>query len=633
VTLTWNWPIRFVPAHRRTTKSRRPTLTLEWLEQREVPAITILFDYSLDTAGFFSDPNRRAVLQQAADDISSHLNASLGAIIPGGQNSFSESFFNPADGQVTSVQNRAIPANTLLIYAGGRALTGNEAGIGGYGGYGASGTQDWLNYLHARGVGGATIWGGSLTFDTTTNWFVGTDTAGLSGNQVDFYSVATHELGHLLGIGTLPTWFSQVSSGTFHGPHADAAYGGAVPVYGDSAHWADGLTVNGQRASLDPILPMGQRVPFSSLDYAALIDLGWVVSDGTSPVVPPAPPPAPPPVVVPPLGNPGTSPVILTGPPDGSAQAFTLNANGQLVLNGNRMYPFPGFTGVIRTTVADFNGDGTADYAFATGAGTAARVRIIDGKTGDDLAPATTVLDGFAGGVFLAAADIDRDGKAELAVSADAGGGTRVSLYKLDGSGLHRAADFLAFGDPSFRGGSRVALGDVNRDGAADLIVGAGIGGGPRVAIYSGTSLLAGRAERLVPDFFALDPSLRSGVFVTTADLDGDGYADVIYSTGNTGGPRVRVVSGSVLSANPGRDAYFLPAMADFFAFDANDRNGVRIAARDLNGDGKAELVVAGGDRANPVVRVFSYPNLGSPNAPYTDPFADPLMVDGVYVG
>src|SRR5207244_517482 len=123
----------------------------------------------------------------------------------------------------------------------------------------------------------------------------------------------------------------------------------------------------------------------------------------------------------------------------------------------------------------------------------------------------------------------------------------RVTLFRVASGSLTPLIDFIALGDPNFRGGSRVALADVNRDRSADLIVGAGLGGGPRVAVYSGAALLAGRAERLVPDFFALDPSLRSGVYVTAADLDGDGYADVIYSTGNTGGPRVRVVGGKLL--------------------------------------------------------------------------------------
>jgi hypothetical protein len=42
-------------------------------------------------------------------------------------------------------------------------------------------------------------------------------------------------------------------------------------------------------------------------------------------------------------------------------------------------------------------------------------------------------------------------------------------------------ADFLAFSNPNFRGGSRVALTDVNHDSAADLAVGAGVSGLPPV--------------------------------------------------------------------------------------------------------------------------------------------------------
>jgi hypothetical protein len=292
---------------------------------------------------------------------------------------------------------------------------------------------------------------------------------------------------------------------------------------------------------------------------------------------------------------------------------------------------------VIRSVVADFDGDKKADFAFGTGAGINALVRIISGATGADLLGPTQVLNGFSGGVFLAAGDIDRDGAAELAISADAGGGTRVSLVKVSAAtGLTAKADFLAYGDANFRGGSRVALGDVNKDGAADLIVGAGVGGAPRVAVYDGNSLLSGAPRTVVPDFFALDSSLRSGVFVSTADLDGDGYSDVIYSTGNTGGPRVRIVGGNTLTSNPGKDVAFLPPMADFFAFDPNDRSGIRLATRDMNADGKSELIVATGAKTGGVVRVLTLADLKSPGnitAALQQPFGNPATIDGIYVG
>jgi hypothetical protein len=327
---------------------------------------------------------------------------------------------------------------------------------------------------------------------------------------------------------------------------------------------------------------------------------------------------------------------VFTGLGDGAAQVFAQDDGGSLTAAGPRFNPFPGSPGVVRSAVADFDGDGKTDFAFGTGAGTAATLRIISGATGNDLLGPVGIFEGFAGGVFLAAGDVDRDGRAELAVSADAGGGTRVSLFKIVNGQLARTADFFAFGDARFRGGSRVALGDVNRDGHADLVVGAGVGGAPRVAVYDGRALQSGSPRQLVPDFFALDPALRSGVFVTAADLDGDGHADVAYSTGTTGGPRVRVVGGKVLTDGTGHDAFRLPTLADFFAFDPNDRSGIRLAARDLDADGRAELVVASGSKTGGTVRVLTLADMRAGNggpAAYQQPLGNPATPDGLYVG
>jgi hypothetical protein len=619
----------------RTSKTRQKPqrLALEWLEAREVPALNIIFDYSFDTAGFFSDPGRRAILQQAANDIAGHIDTSLAPIAPGGGNYWNATFFNPADGQQASVSNLYVPADTIVVYAGGRAFSGAEAGVGGNGGYGGGGSSDWLSTLQTRGASGYSLWGGSIAFDLNRDWFFGSTTSGMGSTQIDFYSVASHELGHVLGLGTARQWFNQVSGGYFDGPNAESLYGGPVPTSENGSHWADGLSVGGVRGAMDPVLQLGARDGFSPLDYAALQDIGWAVNATPATPLPTNPTPS---------GD-GTSgggsvigAVALTGARDGSAQGFNLSADGTLTAAGSRFQPFPGFAGVIRSVVADFNGDGVADAAFGTGPGTAARVRVIDGATGKDLVGVTAVLDGFAGGVYLAAGDVDRDGKAELAVSADAGGSTRIQLLDVSGGKPSLIDDFFAFGDPAFRGGSRVAMGDVNRDGAADLVVGAGVGGGPRIAVYDGNALAAGKVVSLVPDFFALDPSLRSGVFVTAGDFDGDGYADVAYSTGDTGGPRVEVIGGAVLTANPGKDAYTLPAMANFFALDPADRSGLRIAAHDLDGDGKAEMIVASGSKTNAEVRVLSLADMQNGSGPQTkvqNPLGDPATIDGPYIG
>jgi hypothetical protein len=604
-------------------------LAVERLEDRAVPALAVQFDYTFDAAGFFNDPTRRAVLQQAADDLGEQISTPLAAITPSGRNSWSEVFADPTTGQDVRVNNPSVPADTVVVYVGGRPLSGAEVGESAPGGSPALGSGTWVNAVSTRGTTGFSTWGGSIAFDTTATWFFGSGVNGLRRGLADFYSVAVHEMGHVLGIGTADQWYGLISGGLFTGAHAEAVYGGPVPVTSDGGHWADGVTVGGQQAAMDPVITTGTRIPFTALDYAALQDIGWSVGGSAAPA-----PDGTTSWTVSPTSLAG-EPVVLSGE-NGTIQVFTVASDNTLTAVGQPFIPFPGFGGVVRSTVADFNADGTPDYAFATGSGTAAAVRIINGRTGGDLVRATTVLDGFRGGLYLAGGDVTGDGRAELAVSADAGGGTRVSVFRVAMGALVPLVDFFAFGDPAFRGGSRVALGDVNHDGAADLIVGAGIGGGPRVAVYDGAALAAGTVRSLVPDFFALDPSLRSGVFVTTADFDGDGYADVLYSTGITGGPRARVVSGAVLTSHPGQDAYFLPALADFFALDPADRSGLRVAAHDLNGDGKAELVAANGDPANRQVRVLTLSDMQSPTGPGTpvvDPFPGAFTADGIYVG
>ena len=118
----------------------------------------------------------------------------------------------------------------------------------------------------------------------------------------------------------------------------------------------------------------------------------------------------------------------------------------------------------------------------------------------------------FTGGVYVAAGDLTGDGVAELVITPDEGGGPRVRVF--DGAGFGQVADFFGIDDPNFRGGARAAVGDVNGDGAGDLIVAAGFGGGPRVAGFDGRSLAVGRRTRLFADFFAFEQGLRNGVFV-----------------------------------------------------------------------------------------------------------------------
>jgi len=255
---------------------------------------------------------------------------------------------------------------------------------------------------------------------------------------------------------------------------------------------------------------------------------------------------------------------------------------------------------------ADFNGDGTDDLISAAGPGQAPIIHVYDGVTWADLIPGGALVfeSSFTGGVNLAAGDFNFDGKADIVVTADTGGGSRVRIlngaqYQVgaDPAQAKLLADFMGIDDAKFRGGARAAVGDVNGDGTIDLVIAAGTGGGPRLAVFDGTTIGNGPTPtRLVADFFAFESKLRNGAVVAIGDVNGDGKADIVAGAGSGGAPRVVVFSGTGILANQGADS---PRIADFFvANNTKSRAGTRITVKDLDKDGKADVVASDGATA-----------------------------------
>lgn len=123
-------------------------------------------------------------------------------------------------------------------------------------------------------------------------------------------------------------------------------------------------------------------------------------------------------------------------------------------------------SGLSRAAVADVTGDGIPDTILVPGPGFRVVVTVVDGRTGAVVATLPAFVENFRGGAFVSAADITGDFRADIVVSADTTGSARVTVF--DGALGDIIADFFGIDDPNFRGGARVALGDVNGDRTPD---------------------------------------------------------------------------------------------------------------------------------------------------------------------
>ncbi|MCA1978448.1 MAG: matrixin family metalloprotease [Thiobacillus sp.] len=267
--------------------------------------VDIVFDYTYDN-GFLSGANagRRALLDAAAEVYEYRLQDSLTPIVSGGGNSADFAFLNPntpVDALPEWIYGASIGANEIRIYVSGshdlnsgigyiRGDNGSILGTASLGSTFATGTGSYVENALSRGQAGALGpnasqtdwggWGGSISFDALADWYFDSDPSTPESHAgYDFYSVALHEIGHILGFGKAPSYFNLVSGGTFNGAAVTALTGTPQPVNGaDTAHWQNGLLFAGQLNAMNPVIAPGQRLAVTELDFAALDDLGWEVS-------------------------------------------------------------------------------------------------------------------------------------------------------------------------------------------------------------------------------------------------------------------------------------------------------------------------------------------------------------------
>ena len=218
----------------------------------------------------------------------------------------------------------------------------------------------------------------------------------------------------------------------------------------------------------------------------------------------------------------------------------------------------------------------------------------------------------YTGGVRVAIGDINGDGFDDLITGTGVGGGPHIKVFDLRGGLPVCVASFFAF-EPNFTGGTYLATGNINGDGYADIIIGAGVGGGPRVKTYYGTNgyLVDNFLAPPNLDFFAYDPNFRGGVVVAAGDRDADGVDDIITGAGVGGGPNVRSFNAASVMID------------NFFAFNPAITTGIFIAAGYVNGDSIADILVGTGRGTPTYIRAFYSPGTtgSSPTTVTAAPF------------
>jgi RHS repeat-associated protein len=322
-------------------------------------------------------------------------------------------------------------------------------------------------------------------------------------------------------------------------------------------------------------------------------------------------------------GNP-LRPVIVTGPDAGApplVKVFDATTGQELL----QFLAYPAsFTGGVRVAAADLTGDGIPDIITAPGPGMPPEIKVFNGATGAQLpGPVGDFLAynaSFTGGVFVSAGDVNGDGVSDIITGPGAGGGSEVKAFS--GTDASPLAAFAAYGPgyqvgvpvaagywpgvshayviagsgpgagtarvldpqtgtalagplgnldpygPAYHGGVWVAAGDVNGDGTADIVTGAGLAHTPEVKAFSGSD------GSVLDDFRAGGPSNLGGVRVAAAPIAGPTNADLVTAGGPGSAPQVSVYGGSSQQMLP-------PPEDGFLAYAATQRNGLFVAAAD----------------------------------------------------
>lgn len=180
--------------------------------------------------------------------------------------------------------------------------------------------------------------------------------------------------------------------------------------------------------------------------------------------------------------------------------------------------------------------------------------------------------------------------------SADYHNPATIGIFDVDGTMLYNFIPFSSDSETKSRVQNyvpaNIAVGDIDGNGEADIIVGRGeyYRSDTKVAVYRADGTLIEGS-----DFMALKTryGARFGVNVAAADFDGNGKAEIVVGAGTV--YRNNPATVKVFSFDSGK---MVSTGIEFEAFQV--KGGVNIATGDIDGDNVPEIITAAGaDRTN----------------------------------
>ncbi len=254
--------------------------------------------------------------------------------------------------------------------------------------------------------------------------------------------------------------------------------------------------------------------------------------------------------------------------------------------------------------IGDVDGDGANEIVIGQGTGKergktgAQSIRVFrptGERVGSDIYPFEKAFDG---GITVAVGDVDGDGANEIGACKASRGKALCKVMRFGGK-QEVLASWNAFGD--FGNGATISFGDIDGDGRAEAIVGAGPTGSTRIRIYDiGSTPITGtnKGASLKPiQYNAFSPQSRSGISVTAGDIDRDGKVEIVGAQLDTR------EEGWVKVYRYNKEK---TAVSTFRAYAKDSNTGAWVRAKDIDGDDKADIITGGGDNGGPQIRGFT---------------------------